>query len=364
MLNAASASALIERIYEAAVATSLWPGVLQDIGTAVGAQGAVFIAVSELGTDWVCAPALEDHMAAYEAAGWAADPEHTAPLFADTHAGFRAETAYRSIEEIEALPVKRDFMIPRGLIAAAASVFQGVSDDALYMTVEGFQTHGAAERAVTSLDLFRPHVGRALSLSAKVRQARTDAVIAGLELAGVPAAIIDPDRRLKAVNQSFETSIGPLIVERFGRVAFNSAFLQTAVEASLTQPPDQPAMVASVAVQVAEDESPSVLHLLPLRGTARNVCGSDGILVLAAKTANQCLPKADLLRLLFDLTPAEARVARLIAAGRSVDEIARASSTSELTVRTQLRAIFSKTGVQRQAQLVRLLGSIGAPGAK
>lgn len=116
-------SQLIERIYETAVVTELWPELLQDVGTSVGALEAVFIGISRTGADWICAPGLEQDMTDYAADGWPADTEHTGPLFADTHSGFRAETACRTVEEIERLPVKRDFMIPRGLIAGAASVF-------------------------------------------------------------------------------------------------------------------------------------------------------------------------------------------------------------------------------------------------
>src|SRR5206468_9111611 len=103
------------------------------------------------------------------------------------------------------------------------------------------------------------------------------------------------------------------------------------------------------------DAVPIALHLLPLRGRAREISGSDGVLMLTARAANEMLPNADLLRLLFDLTPAEARISRLLAKGMTIAEISRATRTSEMTVRTQLRSVFSKTGARRQVDLVRLL---------
>jgi DNA-binding CsgD family transcriptional regulator len=60
----------------------------------------------------------------------------------------------------------------------------------------------------------------------------------------------------------------------------------------------------------------------------------------------------------FSLTPAEARVAVKIVAGLSAKEIARAHFTSEATVRTQVNRALQKTGVTRQADLVRLLLSM------
>jgi DNA-binding CsgD family transcriptional regulator len=63
----------------------------------------------------------------------------------------------------------------------------------------------------------------------------------------------------------------------------------------------------------------------------------------------------DLLHGLFDLSPAEARVARLLLEGKSVAGIAAESKVGENTVRAHLKSIFAKTGVNRQAELVRLL---------
>ncbi|HMN81871.1 MAG TPA: helix-turn-helix transcriptional regulator [Burkholderiaceae bacterium] len=58
---------------------------------------------------------------------------------------------------------------------------------------------------------------------------------------------------------------------------------------------------------------------------------------------------------LFALTPAELRVAEVLADGQSPAAAAQLLSLSEGTVRTHLRTIFKKTGTHRQAELVRLL---------
>jgi DNA-binding NarL/FixJ family response regulator len=54
-----------------------------------------------------------------------------------------------------------------------------------------------------------------------------------------------------------------------------------------------------------------------------------------------------------DLTPREAEVLRLIAAGASDREIARALFVSEATVKTHVNRIFAKTGSRDRAQAVR-----------
>lgn len=58
---------------------------------------------------------------------------------------------------------------------------------------------------------------------------------------------------------------------------------------------------------------------------------------------------------LFELTPAEANVATLLARGLSLAQVSAAQNISQHTVRAQLKSIFAKTGVSRQAELVRLV---------
>lgn len=57
----------------------------------------------------------------------------------------------------------------------------------------------------------------------------------------------------------------------------------------------------------------------------------------------------------FDLTPAEARVAVQVAAGANSKQIAQRTGTALPTVRTHLQRVLQKTGVDRQADLIRVL---------
>ena len=58
---------------------------------------------------------------------------------------------------------------------------------------------------------------------------------------------------------------------------------------------------------------------------------------------------------MYGLTPAQARVARSLFAGRSVEETAGALDLSLNTVRTHLKQIFTKCEVNSQAELMHLL---------
>jgi DNA-binding CsgD family transcriptional regulator len=66
-------------------------------------------------------------------------------------------------------------------------------------------------------------------------------------------------------------------------------------------------------------------------------------------------PTQDILRTLYVLTPAECRVALLLSDGLAPRKIASIIGVSDNTVREQIKNIFSKTGVNRQGELIRLL---------
>lgn len=89
----------------------------------------------------------------------------------------------------------------------------------------------------------------------------------------------------------------------------------------------------------------------PLRRTA--------VIVLRDPARRNQLDAVDIERL-FKLTPAESRLARLLAGGLSTEEAAAQLGVSKHTVRSQLQSIFAKTGTNRQGELVRMLLSSAA----
>ena len=62
----------------------------------------------------------------------------------------------------------------------------------------------------------------------------------------------------------------------------------------------------------------------------------------------------------FGLSPAESRVLPLLIQGQTPTEIAQSLDLKLPTVRSQLSAIFAKTGTTRQQELIRLLGAVPA----
>ena len=351
---------LIERIYEAAARPELWPGVLQGAADAAGAAGVCFVHRGPDHAGWVLSERMDAFGDAYIAEGWLDRDGRVPPIIAEHYPGFRVDADYWTEEQVRDMPVYRDFLLPRGLKASAACALQGARDDALHVGVEGLAGYTEARRALPTLDALRPHLARAVSLSVQLSKARLDASVSALNLAGVPAAVIARDGRFHACNERFSRWLGARHDTRAGRIRFADRVLQGQVEAALATL-NRHDCVRSVAVAAPPGETPFALHLVPLRRSARDVFGTDGVLVLVAEAANASVPTADLLRLLFDLTPAEARLTRLLVEGKSQTEAGALLGITANTARTHLRRVFGKTGVTRQAELVRLLAGLGAP---
>lgn len=65
------------------------------------------------------------------------------------------------------------------------------------------------------------------------------------------------------------------------------------------------------------------------------------------------------------LTPAESRVAALLAEGKTVLEVASETGCKVTTIRTHVRHIFDKHGIRRQVDLVQLvLSTANAPSSR
>jgi DNA-binding CsgD family transcriptional regulator len=111
----------------------------------------------------------------------------------------------------------------------------------------------------------------------------------------------------------------------------------------------------SIPVPVHEDCPALIAHLVPVKRAAHDIfAGAFSVLVVTPLAAPQA-PSEDLLNGLFDLTPAEARVAQAIVEGKTLEQLAATLCLSRETVRTQLKSVLAKTRVARQAELVGLL---------
>ena len=126
-------------------------------------------------------------------------------------------------------------------------------------------------------------------------------------------------------------------------------------------------------VQIAEATSISrpsgqvslgvVVELIPSRELHEG-SGKPTVVVYVRDAVSKSLVSTVLTSQLYSLTPAETALALELANGLSLEEASEALNIRRNTARAHLRSIFSKTGVRRQTELVRImLNSVVALGA-
>ncbi len=112
----------------------------------------------------------------------------------------------------------------------------------------------------------------------------------------------------------------------------------------------------------ARGKPPAVAYVLPLnqgvtRSALRPACAA---IFISTTTSASPMPEA-VLATLFELTPAEARVLRIIGGGSTSASGSETLGISENTLKTHLNRIYAKTGMSRQADLVKLISEISTP---
>jgi DNA-binding CsgD family transcriptional regulator len=354
---------LADRIYEAAVVPELWPEVLDAISTRSGSFGGILFAANSQFSGWTASPRIAPMFAEFVAQGWAARNPRPARGLSFGAAGFLSDHEMFSSEEMDADPTYA-YLRSLGLGWCAGRIAVPPSGDMLIFSWERRFVDGPFDRAMLdAMDAIGGHLARAALIAARLGLERARAAAETMRALGLPAAVLSRSHRLLLANDLFARFVPSLVQDRRERAVIadpraDALFAQALARLRVT---GAPVGVQSLPVPAREDSPPLVLHLAPIRGAAQDVFAAGDVLLIVTELAVGAAPSAGLLQGLFDLTPAEARVARAIAAGRAASEIAREHGVSGETIRSQLRAIFAKTGVSRQVELVRLLSGATLP---
>jgi DNA-binding CsgD family transcriptional regulator len=179
-----------------------------------------------------------------------------------------------------------------------------------------------------------------------------------LDALGLPALVLNERGKVLAANPLIEALNGCVQWLALDRVSLKDrAADQLLRDAIASIDVAGCTTVRSFPVRDTGADTMMVAHVVPIRLSARDIfvrCAA--VLVLTPVTLPRA-PPVELVQSLFDLTPAEAHVARSLSAGETVETIASLGGVSLNTVRTQLRCVLEKTGCHRQAEVVALLSS-------
>lgn len=347
---------LIDQIYEAGVLPQKWQSILHQLAEISGGEGTLLFATSPGPPRWIASHAIESRILDWTRSKWFLNNPRGQRLVPIMEPRFLTDLDALTEAEMDESDYYTEFLRPRGLGWCVGTTIRSPAGDALVFSVEkaydkGPVTHDVAER----LNGLRPHLARAALLSARLGLERVQSAVATLELVGLPAVALTADGRVVSANHRFQKLAPRIDVGARNKLFFANHASQSILETTIGTK-GVVSLGNSIPVRGTSDAPPFVAHVIPLRLGGLDVFSGAAWILYVTALVLKSSPAPELLQALFDLTPAESRVATLVIEGKTIEVIASITQNSENTIRSHLKSVFLKTGVQRQAELVSLLG--------
>lgn len=217
----------------------------------------------------------------------------------------------------------------------------------------------AADEA--KLGLLQPHFTRAMAMRHRLREAAQGAAALALERVSTAVAVLAGSRRILCANSAAEklfSNHSPSLVKD-GRLCAcepaQRAALDKALLACSTYRFDD-----GLSLSVRLSGSPGhgvVARLAPPPASTPNNAKAAAIVFVSREGRSEVNLEA-IMTALYKLTPKEAMLVKALSDGVTPENFAESRQVGLATVKTQLSAVFAKTGVRRQADLMRLAYSI------
>jgi DNA-binding CsgD family transcriptional regulator len=350
---------VVDQIYEAALVPEKWPTVLDRVSERVGSVGGALLATGDRHPPrWVASETVAPALRAYTSGEAWKDNSRAQQALSSNGTGFSRDIDLWTAEELERYRVS-DERSPHGLGWQIGSIIPMSSGDTVIFTFDRRFDDGPHNVAMRdAADSMRPHLARAGLLAARLGLERAQTMVATLAAIGLPAAVLTASGRVLAANGLLQDLTSVFLMAAHDGLVITDAAAHALLQQSLEGHDRRNPVVRSIPVMANDDRGPVVVHLLPVRGVAHDLfTGAEILIVATSVSARSALPSVSLLHGLFDLSPAEARLAALLAAGEPLKGIAAKSGIQFSTARSYLESIFRKTGTHQQSQLVALLKS-------
>ena len=266
----------------------------------------------------------------------------------------------------------REWARPHGWVDVASAVIEKSATSCTFLSVVRHEANGLVDDEMRRrMALLIPHVRRALLIGKTIHRKQTEAVCFSDVLDGLSAGMIlvDANGRIVHTNNAGNAILdaGDFLRSVCGRLvasdlAINAALREILVAANAG---DAALGVKGIALPLtAHDGERYVAHVLPLTSGARREAGLAYNAVAALfirKASLEPFSPPEVIGEMYKLTPSELRVLLAIVDIGGVPEVAAALGVAVTTVKTHLSRLFEKTGVARQADLVKLVAGFSTP---
>ena len=367
----ARVASLLADVYDAALDPELWPRALESLCGFTGATASFLYFQDLAGVAGDACYAFGDDPGRREALF-----RSYAKLNPANGSGMRllvgevgAASSLLGVERLRALRLHEEWLRPQALGDLATVVLARSNLSVTCLTVATREEEGCADPdLLAGFRLAAPHFQRAAAIAEMLGQRTIEAATLGAVLDRLSLAVflVDAEGEVVHANAQGRAMLHQATVLNCWRDVLSAtdrasdrALRQALAETGRGGVSDRGPLEA-----VGSDGSEHLIYILPLTSGARLEAGSrlSAASVVFVQEENAGLSaSAEALARLYGLTAGEIRVLRALVDGGGTREVADALGLSENTVNTHLRHLFEKTGVRRQADLLKLMATHVVP---
>lgn len=272
--------------------------------------------------------------------------------------------------ELERSAFFQDWAKPQGLREGCTTKFVHTPDRiGLFSCTTWADRPRITDEEQQFLALLSPHLRRASLIGDLLDQSRVTASLyrGALDSLAVPVILTGADGVILHANAHANDILAAQMPlrSRNGIIQAQTPLIATALLEAISAGARSENSMGSrgIGLPISIPGQPAaVAYVLPLReGTARAIFRPACAAIFISTTTSAAPPPEDVLITLYDLTPAEARVILQIGRGLTASRCAAVLNITENTLKTHLSRIFAKTDTTRQADIVKLIATIGSP---
>jgi DNA-binding CsgD family transcriptional regulator/PAS domain-containing protein len=274
---------------------------------------------------------------------------------------------------LERARIWEEFYVPLDLGDTLGATLERQPEYANILVAGRFSAQPAFERAeIEAFGTILPHLARAWRVKRALGEWEALAGTLKFVLDRLERAVIvtGPEGQIRFANRAADglLSRGDGIDATRGHIRaaksyHGDALLALIDKAARTGVGDESVAVDAISIPRSGETSSLAIVAEPLAPAHSDRLGHEaasGAVLFISDSEASNRPSADRLRVVYGLTPAEARLTSLVVDGRDVASAARTLGVSSNTVKYHLKTVFEKVGVSRQAQLVRrVLADVG-----
>ncbi|MFC1748781.1 helix-turn-helix transcriptional regulator [Pseudomonadota bacterium] len=260
-----------------------------------------------------------------------------------------------------------EFLVPQDMHYALGSVALKQNNGIVLVSGQRSNKGGPyEEKEKQALQTFIPHIRRAFTINQLMAYNEFHQSVAEemLNCFNVATLLLNRFGKILALNQPAERLIqAKQGVSSVGRkLKLTSSKETSALHTLIANAADYPnkqgdKSSGTITLKRQLPLTPLTLLVTPTRAQTKIACmdAPTSALVFINENEQKLELSADIIRGLYNLSKAEARLSIEITSGLSIEQISHKLNLSENTLRSQLKSTFVKTNTKRQAELVKLI---------